>query len=245
MAVRWSELESARFGLRIGRDDGDGPIGLAELAPYDVVISRRPAESVREWSTLATLTGYTAIHADSLVYWRWEDDGGDIDVPDPWHMSHDRAHLERLVRDVFDGYGNHYASNPLFGRDDILDGYVEWALASAADGGFVEVVDDRGDAAGFGLVDWSAAEPDVRLAGVCRAARGSGRYRSVVAAMVAATRARGHAGIRISTQVHNVAVQRVWAAAGWKPFQAFETTHIVRSTLLAGAARITQEQESA
>ena len=233
MTIDESPLESARFGLRIGRWIPANVDELADPGRFDIVIVRRPSSWSTTWVDLTAFDGYVAIHADSLIYWEWKRGG-----EHPSHsvdtvvVSYDLDLLALMVRDVFTGYRNHYASNPLLDRAAALDGYVEWARSTAADAGFLGVRD--GDAwVGFAVIDWSVDPPDVRLAGVASTHQGRGRYRDVVAAMMSATVERSRSGIEISTQLGNVAPQRTWAAMGWRPCRAFETTHLVRASLLS------------
>lgn len=236
--IQASPPESIRFGLRIGRWTPESPddvsaLGSSQLDAYDVVIVRQPSSWADRWVDLMRFDEHVALHADTLVYWSWRDAGERLPSISGAVRHHlDAAGISELVRDVFGRYQNHYASNPLLDRDAALEGYVEWAVRTADEsGGYVTVDDDEGPL-GFGLVDWSAQPPDVRLAGLCVRARGGGRYRDLVLAMMASARARGHAEICISTQAQNIAVQRTWAALGWRPSRAYETTHLVRSRLL-------------
>lgn len=228
-----SPLESARFGLRIGRWVPADVDEQVETADFDVVIVRRPAEWADRWADLARHDGYTALHADTLVFWEWRDDGGDLG-PAPQTASDDDTHrLDELVRDVFERYQNHYASNPLLDPDAALEGYVEWATRTVAtSGGALILTDDLGPT-GFALVDWTADPPDVRLAGVCQRARRRGEYGKFMLATMWSARDRGSARLQISTQVQNVGVQRTWSRLGWRPFAAFDTVHLVRADLLS------------
>lgn len=238
--LRMSESESARFGLRIARWNPSDPSDIASvpadgLAGFDVVILRRPAGWVEGAVALLGFDGFAAIHADTLVYWAWIDRGGRLPstVGSIVHRS-SPARLDGLVREVFSGYQNHYAANPLLGRAEALDGYVEWAVATGTDNGYV-TVDDEAGPIGFAVVDWSCDPPDVRLAGLCVRARGAGRYRDLVLAAMSQSRELGHTELRISTQAQNIAVQRTWASLGWNPIDAFDTTHLVRAELLERA----------
>lgn len=231
-----SPLESTRFGFRIGRWTPEHDEELVDPGGFDIVIVRRPSTWSATWVDLTAFDGYVAIHADSLIYWEWRN--GDDPPPRPRdgvEVSHDLDLLASMVTDVFAGYRNHYSSNPLLNRDAALEGYVEWALQTASDAGFLCVrIGDQW--VGFAVIDWSVDPPDVRLAGVSSAQRGLGRYRDVVAAMMTATVDRSRTGIEISTQVGNVAPQRTWSRLGWRPSRALETTHLVKASLLAGIA---------
>src|SRR5690606_9534267 len=79
------------------------------------------------------------IHADTLVYYRCDlrhragtgSCGPIRDFPATVRRAtpDDSEAIIGIVRSGFEGYRNHYHANPLLRAQDILDGYVEWALA--------------------------------------------------------------------------------------------------------------------
>lgn len=232
--IQKSETESRRFALRIGRWQPEHADEVMDPSGYDVVIVRRPAGWSDRWFDLTKYTGYRAIHADSLVYWEWR-----AATPLPAsavELASQRPNdprLPGLVREIFLGYLNHYAANPLFADAQVIAGYEEWATRTALrSGGYQTLLGEDGSVQGLAVVDWSLGIPDTRLAGMRPAARGKGRYRHLILGLMAYAARRGHRHLRISTQVHNVAVQRVWAGLGWKPVEAFDTAHLVRESLL-------------
>src|SRR5690606_32737376 len=133
----------------------------AALDDFDVVIVRRPSSWADRWSDLTCHRGFTAIHADSLVYWEWNDagDGLAMTAAVGAAAATDPVQLGELVREVFDGYSNHYAANPILDRRAALEGYVEWADRTASSNrGYTTISDHRG-VAGFGVIDWAADPP--------------------------------------------------------------------------------------
>jgi GNAT superfamily N-acetyltransferase len=237
-----SELESARFGYRVSRldlsiaPDADLAAAIGEC-DFDVVIVRAHADDISGPARLASIPGFRAITADALLYWEWRDDGAPIDVADSGVTARPtagQAELERLVRDIFADYRNHYSANPLFDHDLALDGYCEWARTLVESGrASCTVIADGDGPVGFGVVDLAPAVAEVCLAGVIPRARGRGRYRSLIAELMHERRADGRAAMRISTQAHNTTVMRTWARLGWLPRETLVTTHLVREGLLA------------
>src|SRR5690606_14805516 len=181
--------------------------------------------------------------AGSLTYWSAAT--GDITSPTPVpglevdslsrlpDEAERAAVVEVVVADSFSGYGNHYAANPLLDRDAALAGYQEWARRSALanpDDALVLLLDRR--VVGLATLldsDAPGGHVEVLLAGLTTDAQGRGRYGTLFAGIVRAASARGRREVVISTQSHNVRVQRAWARLGLRPFAAVETVHAVRA----------------
>ena len=243
VVVHDSEVESDRFGLRIGRVRVEADVDVAELeaacAGYDVVILRCRADAIDLPFRLLGLREFRAVTADHLGVWRWDvAEVPTVPLPEGWTVgpSTDAAIVEQVVRVTFAGYRNHYRANPLFDPQAALDGYVDWALSvlDRSDDSCTVLWDDTGDAVGVALVDWSDEIPDVELAGIRPRAQGQGRYGALMAAVMRLTRDRSRPALTISTQSHNVNVMRAWARLGFLPVDTLTTMHLVRRDLLDG-----------
>lgn len=239
MELHYSPLESARFGLRIFRgsaDTLDHTALLAELREkkIDTAILRLPAKAIGDLVGLDRL-GLTPIVADTLVHYA-RDLGGYQPRPvrNPTLELRragpaDRALLDGMVRRIFDDYPNHYRANPLFSRQAILDGYAEWAcqhIDTAATITWLVVV--NGEPAGFSCcrIDNAAARAHGVLNGILPDASGRGYYRDMLRQMLAYFAGRQIKNFAISTQVHQLAVQRVWSDEGLRLCNAENTIHI-------------------
>ncbi|GAA2882519.1 hypothetical protein GCM10010517_45690 [Streptosporangium fragile] len=241
-----SPLESARFGRTVERltVPAGSPVPLAEVraavldSAADVVVLRYPAEHVG-WFAGLTGPGRTAVFADSLVYWRLRAGAGRAPEPSPGLTvtgSAAPAAVRELVAATFSAYGNHYLANPLFDPAAALAGYQEWALRSAAEGACL-VLEHRAAGqesrlAGLATLEDEDPRTEILLAGVVAGLQGRGLYAHLLRAVEERALARGAAEVVISTQGHNVRVQRAWARYGFEPVQALLTVHLVRSPLL-------------
>jgi ribosomal protein S18 acetylase RimI-like enzyme len=239
-----SPYETDRFGVSVDR------IGVAEAAKVtldevralvrgsaaDVVVLRYPADRVGWFAALAG-DGRVALMADSLVYWRLKVGSGRRPEPAPsLRTAVDRdvepATVDALVADMFAAYGNHYLANPLFDPALALAGYQQWARRSVADVGAV-VVRDADQLLGLATLEHTPGRTEILLAGVVSAAQGRGIYAHLLAEVERQAAERGAAELVISTQGHNVRVQRAWARYGFEPVHALLTVHLVRPDLLA------------
>jgi len=182
--IELSEVESNRFGYRIGRARPETPVTGPDLrraildGAYDIVIVRTPASWKRQAVELAAIEGYVAFTADNLTYWEWpgqqvqaspESAMPELVMPEGLQLccSQRVEDIVEIVRDSFPGYKNHYSANPLFDTAKSLEGYCEWvATLMAADSTTLMVVDEHGDGLGFAITDWSGEKPDLTLASV-------------------------------------------------------------------------------
>jgi GNAT superfamily N-acetyltransferase len=245
--LRFSPLESARFGLRVFRAsvdaiDADRIAGEIEREHIDVAILRLPASAIGSADALAR-HGFAPIVADTQVVYGTELDAYAHPPPDPSialrpATRDDAALLERMARAIFVDYESHYHANPLFARDKILDGYAEWAArhAESDDGSAAWLVERYGELSGFSCyrIDADGTAIGV-LNGVLPAARGRGVYRGMLHRMLERFAAMGARRFEIATQTHNTIVQRVWTESGLSLQATYNTLRV--NALRGSAAR--------
>ncbi len=256
--LRLSEAESQRFGTSVSRlslgtgwsqhfstinEVADSVRTQFERCDSDVVIMRYPSE-VAEFPSLSVPPGWRMLPAGSLMYW-----GAALESYVEAHLPNDMS-SERLldsaserssgygqraleiITDSFNGYTNHYSANPLFDHKLVTAGYLEWAAKTiSSPSGYACVLSQNDRIIGVATV--VASEDDkgvdeIELAGLSGTAQGQGRYRYLLDAVVRSARDKGKRKIVISTQSHNIRVQRAWARAGLLPYLSVETVHCVR-----------------
>jgi RimJ/RimL family protein N-acetyltransferase len=248
-----SAVESARFGLGVSRlTIGPGTVDAGEFAALvagsgaDVLVVRYDAGR-QEVPALLAATARAVLPAGALTYWEKPLEHGAGRAPARTTVVPSgqlgREAAEAAVREVvhssFADYGNHYTADPLLDRDAALAGYEEWAtgsLARASDDVLVQTVE--GACVGVATLERAADHVEVLLAGLVPSAQGRGLYGDLLAAVEEWALERGLTRLVISTQVHNVRVQRAWARAGLRPFASVETVHLVdRAALRVAVAR--------
>ncbi|HZX80236.1 MAG TPA: GNAT family N-acetyltransferase [Lysobacter sp.] len=231
-----SPLESARFGLRVVRGQAQAlperELLVSMLAhEADVAILRGPAPLAGH---VMQRYGMAAIHADTLVYY-----GCDLRRTTPQPLRNDdlafalatpddRAELEALVATTFADYHCHYHANPLFDPACILEGYTEWALGyvvEPAPGRSTWVARRAGRMVAFATCMDDGQAGEGVLYGVHPDHAGGGLYSDLIRYTQRAFAERGRAGMRVSTQVWNYAVQKVWSREGFWLSQALDTWH--------------------
>jgi len=181
---------------------------------------------------LANNDTHTAIHADTLAVWRWNEPQvfGVREVP--LGRKYGTTEVRAWMQASFVDYENHYAANPIFDRTAALAGYAEWAEGIFdLDPESLVTVGVGAEVRGFALVDWTAEIPNIRLNAVLPEARGQGWFSKLITETMHQAKTHGYHSLESSTQVQNVAVQRTWAALGWRPEAPLDTTHLVRNEL--------------
>ena len=157
----------------------------------------------------------------------------------------DAIELDALVACTFDGYVSHYHANPRLDPALILAGYTEWAagyLAGQAPGRTAWVARRSGVLVAFACCqhDAQGQECEGVLYGVHPDHSGGGIYGDLIRYTQAQYRARGYRTMTVSTQIWNLAVQKVWGREGFVLDRAYDTFHI-NAMLSAGDALVERE----
>ncbi|HEY8683171.1 MAG TPA: GNAT family N-acetyltransferase [Rhodanobacter sp.] len=233
-------LESARFGFRTLRGTIEGDLDCAALAQEladgqaDLAIVRLPAKRSYQIHGLHRF-GLYPIHADTLVYYHCN-----LDTHEPHPLRNpqlqiveanrgDAEGISTLIRSSFDDYTNHYHANPLLSEASILAGYEEWALGHLAGENqiaWVTKVDGRIAGLACSAFDEAHGICDGVLHGVHPDFGQIGIYTDLIRHTQRYFKARGFQTLRISTQVSNLPVQRVWVREGFYFAKVFDTYHI-------------------
>lgn len=250
-----SRLDSDRFGLRVFRAhaaqvDGRQLFGEIVANDADIAIVRVPAGSGGQLQRLGRY-GMHPIHADTLVYYqvpladRVPQPLRNADLVFAEATDDDADELEALVAGTFDGYVSHYHANPRLDPTLILAGYTEWAAGYLAGDGhdrIAWVARRDGVIVAFACCrhDEQRQECEGVLYGVHPDHSGGGIYGDLIRYTQAQYRARGYRTMTVSTQIWNLAVQKVWAREGFVLDRAYDTFH-VNAMLSAGDALVERE----
>jgi len=253
VTVSPSPLETDRFGVSMARvvvgldavwDQRLEAAFTAAIARDEDVLVVRWASGLAECGAALAAAGRDVVPADTLVYWEVAADRLAVvgrDLADDLRVRRatiDPDDLDRLVARVFDGYVNHYTANPLLEPDLALEGYVDWVRRTAqADPDSLGVLahGERSVGVATWFVDPGGEVVEILLAGLVPGARGHGWYAALLAEVGRVATELDVPRVVISTQAANVAVQRAWVSAGFKPLAAVTTAHAVRRGLLPGS----------
>lgn len=230
-----SALDSQRFGIAIfrGRVEQESDLRevtrLGEQGEADMVIVRVDAART-PWAQALGAGG--ALLCDTLVYWSCAAER--FAVPDQATEgiairladASDAVALEALIRSSFTDFGGHYHSDLRLPSAAATEGYVEWGL-NLLERGATFVAEQNGKLIGFLSATLTLEDRvgEIVLNGVAPEGRQQGVYRSLVAAAGLELLRRGARTVASSTQVGNIAPQRVWARCGLLPVRAEHTFH--------------------
>jgi GNAT superfamily N-acetyltransferase len=170
---------------------------------------------------------------DTLVYFSCDITSGVPDDQGQAPVRQLRSGESRAVRQVasrsFAGYLGHYHADPRLDRRQCDELYTDWAERSClsrevADEVLVATLDES--IVAFATLRLNSdAEGEGVLFGVAPEAQGRGIYRSLMIGGMRWCKARGRSRMVVSTQVTNVAVQKVWTRLGFEASKSQYTFH--------------------
>jgi acyl dehydratase/ribosomal protein S18 acetylase RimI-like enzyme len=235
--MEYSEVETRRFGFRIFRgkileiDDKAITAAILEQEP-DIAILRVPSSKQFQIARLDR-TGFPWLIADTLVCYR-------LDLTkcappalrnqDMTFILCEAEHspdLARLAREIFDGYANHYRSNPLLDRKAILEAFEDWSQHFIGEPGRICWLVRSGiEYIAFVACSFDGKTCELGFGGVRPSASGRGVYTDLIRFVRNHFRNQGCRTMLGSTQTQNFAVQTVWNREGFTIFESYATIHI-------------------
>ena len=235
---KYSPVESNRFGLKVYRgllDDINPDKILYTILKenIDVAIFRIPAER-QESLFLLEKTGFPYLLTDTLVYYHV-----DLKTCAPNELRNENLKfiefapqhfeiMDKLVTEIFPSYKNHYTSNPILSIN-LINAYKEWArnfVTNVTQGKYAWLIKQDDLFIGFALCSFKDDESEGVLYGIIPSYSGKGVYGDLIRFTQRFFKKSGFSTMKISTQVNNYAVQKVWSREGFVMKQAFLTIHI-------------------
>jgi GNAT superfamily N-acetyltransferase len=236
-AVQLSEIDTDRFGIRIARashltpDQLDHVLGYCGSYSIRMLIARC---STAELALAQEMERRGFLLMDTLVYYSF--DFRKKNIPSDTGMAEIRTirpgeekEVRTIARESFRGYFGHYHADSALDRQACDDAYTSWAENSCVKEGFADHVltaVSKGRLAGFATLRMNSPdEAEGVLFGVAPFAQGAGIYRSFIVRGLEWAHQRGAVRMVVSTQITNLAVQKVWVRVGYEPSHSFYTFH--------------------
>ena len=229
-----SALDSRRFGIRAFRAQVDTLTSASALmrfagsADLDLLIVRCPVEA---FAAAQALERAGCFLTDTLVCYRGPTSRFEPSaVPSACVrlcQEADRAGLETTARASFSGFFGHYHADPRLDPAAATEGYVEWASSALADTSAVVLVSETaGRLSGFLTAKKLDAKTwEILLNGVAPEFQRRGIYAALFREIGCRARREGASEILVSTQLANIASQKVWTRAGLELDHALYTFH--------------------
>jgi RimJ/RimL family protein N-acetyltransferase len=235
--LRRAPLEEARFGIRTARAEEVTAEDLPALLDFcgeesvQLLIARCDASDL---CAAQALEEGGARLMDTIVYWERDlakrpPEEGLADPRVRPATRSDEAAVIAIAQESFAGYYGHYHADRRLDRAATDAAYVDWAARSLSDpsaADTVMVAEVEGAVSAFGTLK---IESDGRcnyiLAAVAASAGRLGLYRAIAATGIEWAAARGAPAFYSSTQIGNLAVQKVWARLGMELSGAVNTFH--------------------
>jgi ribosomal protein S18 acetylase RimI-like enzyme len=230
----FSTLDSRRFGIRIFRGQVDTVAAAAQLMdfahaqPLDLLIVRCPSKAVEVAQALER-AGYFL--TDTLVYYRGETHPFEP-FPAPAtrirpFQFEDRAALEKVATAAFQGFRGHYHADSRLDPTLATAGYAEWAISAVSDPSCVVLVSETDrQLSGFltaKKLDGNTWE--ILLNGVAPEFQRRGIYTALFNEIGVQAAKAGASTLQVSTQLTNLAPQKVWIGCGLELERAQYTFH--------------------
>lgn len=235
-SAAFSEVDSERFGVRVARaqvvhDTLPQVLDFCAAQQIDLLIARCPTSELR---TAQEMEGAGFLLMDTLVYYSFDlvrrvipDDSPRVRVRKI--LPGDEAEVERVAAVAFQGYYGHYHADPRLDRSKCDEGYVSWAVRSCTlkqVATEVLVAERDNKIVGFATLRLNNPEEgEGVLFGVAPEAQGIGIYRSFMVSAMQWCKEQQVKRMIVSTQVTNVAVQKVWCRVGFEPAFSYYTFH--------------------
>lgn len=236
--IELSPLEQARFGFVTARGE------LSPEASIDAVLQRARelcAEVVMLRVPTSNLKGaqqafaHGAILADTLVYYE-----AAVGEPVPVELTiglryrmlgpQDAQMVETLARAAFRNYVGHFHADDKLSRDAADETYASWAYRSCEGSPVADAVigieDNAGDVTGFITLKRSGELATIELNAVSPDYQRRGIYAALVGLAMNWAAKQECRKIAVSTQLNNVAVQKVWCRLGFEPTRSYYTLHL-------------------
>jgi len=232
-----SDIDEKRFSIKTAkaadiRMDNISAI-MQSCADQEVVllIARCPTYDLKTVQKMEQL-GFLLM--DTIIYFNYDLLSKPmVEDIDCIHIRTVRAGEENAVRSVaqeaFKGYLGHYHADNRLDRDRCDEVYMDWAYRSCISSETADVVlvsEHGGKIVGFGTIRINnPMEGEGMLFGVAPPCQGKGVYRGIMKGCINWCTKKGLHRMIISTQITNVASQKVWSRLGFEPNGSLYTFH--------------------
>ncbi len=236
--VSLSAVDEQRFGIRTARamlkDIGNFQETVKFCRNNEVLllISRCPASRL---DVVQVMESAGFLLMDTLVYYarnltKTPIPANTSDVAIRGIRAGDEIQVQAVAARSFKGYFGHYHADSRLNRTRCDEAYTSWAVNSCVSRDVADEVliatDDRENILGFATLRLNRdREGEGVLFGVAPEAQGRGIYHLLMTAAMQWFLEKKCECMLVSTQITNIAVQKVWSRLGFEPCHAYYTFH--------------------
>lgn len=233
--IELSSLDQQRFGLVVARDESltnvDEALEFCRAREVRLLIARCRSDDLAVSQALEAAGGRLM---DTLVYYARglsaaEPSTHDCPLAIRAFRPGDEDGVRQVAEQAFRSYAGHYHADPRLERARVDEIYPSWALRACLSREVADrvLVADDGAVAGFATLRQNdPSEGEGVLFAVAPRAQGKGVYRAFMLEGLRFFREAGAARMVVSTQLTNLAVQKVWVRLGFEPERSFYTFHL-------------------
>jgi GNAT superfamily N-acetyltransferase len=237
MNIKLSDIDSKRFGIRVAKlfvkvqDSIESAINWCELEKVAMVITRCATTDIGQVQKMENFGFYLT---DTLVYYK----NRHLMVADEvipggysWRLASasDAELVECLAAKTFRDFFGHYHADPKLNKRDADLVYSSWAANSCVDCNLADVIFliSYGEKViGFLTVKKTDSETcEIILNGIHPDHQLKGLYTSLVSLAKNWAIENEIKFMLVSTQITNIAPQKVWCRQGFEPFKSYYTFH--------------------
>jgi ribosomal protein S18 acetylase RimI-like enzyme len=235
-SIELSPLDTSRFGVTSARaflshpDHYEVAVDFCNKNNVSFLIARCPVTSL-PLAQIAEKSG--SLLMDTLCYYAFHADKKTLPPIDsnviirPLAVG-EEACVERIAAESFLNYSGHYHADNRLDKKSCDEVYSSWAsnaclMRDASHAVLVAEINRK--IVGFITVQSAGGEGETILSGVSSDAQRQGVYRALMIGGVKWCLEKNITIIRTSTQLSNMAVQRVWVRLGFEPDVAYYTFH--------------------
>jgi ribosomal protein S18 acetylase RimI-like enzyme len=234
MNITLSAVDEERFGIRTARasafkqDDLPSVLDFCHANHVDFLIARCPGCDL---ASAQAMEQHGFLLMDSLIYY-----ARPLKTPVPALeisvrrvVPEEAEKVSALAAEAFRDYGGHYHADSRLDRGKCDEVYPSWAYRSCVSRQVADevlVTEQEGEIVGFvTLKSRNLQEGEIPLYGVLPTLQQKGLGRGLIIAALNWFHSRGFERVSISTQVTNLASQKVWIRLGFEPAEVFYTFH--------------------
>jgi len=237
MNISLSEIDARRFGIITAKAFLDQSDQVNDVMNWciekkaELLIARTPVENI----TLAQdMEAAGSSLADTLIYYKNQNFQ---DMPFAaadgysWRFAtaSDAEEVGQLSGRIFKNYQGHYHADRRLNKSDCDEVYVSWAVNSCLDKNIADtmlVISFNQKIAGFLTLKTIDRETcEIVLNGVDPDFQNQGIYSLLIRLAKKWATEHQFRQIVVSTQLNNLAVQKVWCRHGFEPHKSFYTFH--------------------